>query len=186
MSTIVECDLVLVEDNTVVSQICFNIEVNYIDIHGGDILRYGNISLLIMGRIHGKDYNKITYATQKKVFTDDVQFYKCLDTIKCEHVISNFYASNRLPKRFYILYRLFKRLIGRENDVIGLTVIEGDIKKQLMAFNKLFGVVFYETDSVDLVDYMYDLDQAVDIELEISDDFEEYDSAFRECLSLYL
>jgi len=55
-----------------------------------------------------------------------------------------------------------------------------------MAFNKLFGVVFYETDSVDLMDYMYDLDQAVDVELEISDDFEEYDSVFRECLSLYL
>jgi len=186
MSTLIECDLVLVEDNAVASQICFNINVDFPDIKGGDILRYGEVSLIVVGRIHGRGYDEKTYATQKKVFSDDVQFYKCLDAIKCEHEISSFYASNKLPKRFYLLYRLFKRLVGRDDEVIGLITVEGDIKKQLMAFNKLLDVEFYDTDRVDLMDYMYDLDQAVDVEMEVSDDFGEYESIFNQYLSLYL
>ena len=77
---IFECELLLVE-NSEVEAILFEFETHITNgVRNGDILRYCNMSLNVVGRIHD-DSGLEKYSLEKKRFNDAIEFYKSLDAL---------------------------------------------------------------------------------------------------------
>lgn len=176
---IFECELLLVE-NSEVEAILFEFETHITNgVCNGDILRYCNMSLNVVGRIHD-DSGLEKYSLEKKRFNDAIEFYKSLDALKCRFGLRNFYANHREPKRFYTIYRLFRRLVKEDKESDCIIQLSEDRFKQLSAFFKIFNIVFEEHvgESIDLMEIMHDLDSQLADDVVISDDFEKYEELY--------
>ena len=185
---IFECELVLIEnfsDYSAVEAILFEFEM-HVD-HGvcnGDIIRHNNMSYSIVGRIHD-DSGIEKYALEKKRFRDSIEFYKNLYALKCRFGLRKFCANKREPKRFYTIYRLFRRIVKEEKESNCTFQLSESRYKQLKAFSSVFGVEFDEHigDTLDLMELMHDLDSQLAGDVVVSDDFEKYEELYNSFIS---